>query len=163
MSGGGRRTGLLELLIAALYRDVSTTGPGEIAGRCEAEAEDNTVLLDVRTAGEFAVSHLPGARRVDPAASPAAVVAAAGDIAGRRVVCYCAVGVRSARFAQRCEGLLLQAGAVAVHNLSGGIFRWHNEQRPLVDAQGKTERVHPYARPWDNLVVRRHLLATTPR
>src|SRR5450432_3964507 len=69
------------------------------------------VLLDVRTSAEWKVSHLPGARRVEPGAS---AEVAAGDI-GRDVpiVTYCAVGYRSGEMAQR----LRKAGYTNVQNL----------------------------------------------
>jgi rhodanese-related sulfurtransferase len=96
------------------------------------------ILLDVRTSAEWKVSHLPGARRVEPGASAAV---AAGDI-GRDVpiVTYCAVGYRSGEMAQR----LRKAGYTNVQNLEGSIFEWANEHRPLVHDGRLASQVHPY-------------------
>ena len=95
------------------------------------------VLLDVRTPAEWQVSHLPGARRVDPEADAQTV---AGDVAkDAPIVTYCAVGYRSGLMAQR----LRAAGYTQVHNLEGSIFQWANEHRPLVRDGERVTRVHP--------------------
>ena len=57
------------------------------------------VLLDVRTEEEWNVSHLPGARRVDPNAS---IEQAAGGMPKETpIVTYCAVGYRSGELATK--------------------------------------------------------------
>jgi rhodanese-related sulfurtransferase len=97
------------------------------------------VLLDVRTPAEWKVSHLPGARRVDPEAD---AQTAAGEIAkDAPIVTYCAVGYRSGLMAQR----LRAAGYTRVQNLEGSIFEWANEHRPLVRDGERVTRVHPYS------------------
>src|ERR1700730_5653613 len=57
------------------------------------------VLLDIRTVEEWNVSHLPGARRVDPGAS--AEMALPGATRDVPVVTYCAAGHRSTEFTTR--------------------------------------------------------------
>ena len=53
---------------------------------------------------------------------------------------------------------LMKRGAVAVDNLKGGIFAWHNQQRPLVSGQGQpTPYVHPFDSSWGKLVDRQSL------
>jgi rhodanese-related sulfurtransferase len=104
------------------------------------------VLLDVRTPAEWKVSHLSGARRVDPQAD---AQTAAGKIAkDAPIVTYCAVGYRSGMMAQR----LRNAGYTEVQNLEGSIFQWANEHRPLVRDGERATRVHPYS------AIRGHLL-----
>ena len=104
------------------------------------------VLLDVRTPAEWKVSHLPGARRVDPQAD---AQIAAGKIAkDAPIVTYCAVGYRSGVMAQR----LRVAGYTRVQNLEGSIFQWANQHRPLVRDGERVTRVHPYS------TIRRRLL-----
>lgn len=104
------------------------------------------VLLDVRTPAEWKVSHLRGARRVDPQAD---AQTAAGKIAkDAAIVTYCAVGYRSGIMAQR----LRAAGYTEVQNLEGSIFQWANEHRPLVRDGEHVTRVHPYS------TIRGHLL-----
>lgn len=103
------------------------------------------VLLDVREADEFAVSHLPGAIRIDPDASLAQLRRTVGTLAPKTtVVFYCAVGSRSSRLAKRVIKNLLANGAESVVNLRGGIFAWHKAGFLAVNADGPTTEVHPY-------------------
>jgi rhodanese-related sulfurtransferase len=104
------------------------------------------VLLDVRTPGEWNVSHLPGARRVEPDAS--AETAAAGISKDTPIVTYCAVGYRSGEMADR----LRAAGFANVRNLEGSIFQWANEHRPLVHDDERVGTVHPYNTFWGRLL-----------
>lgn len=107
-------------------------------------------LLDVRTEAEFRVSHIPGARRVDPEASGAE--AAKGIDPSRPILVYCAVGYRSSELATR----LLKSGLTNVANLEGSIFAWANEGRPL-EADGRpVTRVHPYNSTFGRLLKPEH-------
>jgi rhodanese-related sulfurtransferase len=106
------------------------------------------LLLDVRTRAEYDVSHLPGARHVEPDAA-ADVLRERRD---RPIVTYCSVGYRSGRFAER----LRAAGFSDVANLEGSIFRWANEGRPVCDARGLVSRVHPYNSAWGLLLDRKY-------
>jgi rhodanese-related sulfurtransferase len=96
------------------------------------------VLLDVRTPAEWNVSHLAGAKRVDPKAD--AKTAADGVAKDAPIVTYCSVGYRSGEMAER----LRTAGYRHVQNLEGSIFEWANEHRPLVHNGERVARVHPY-------------------
>lgn len=121
------------------------------------------LLIDVREEGEFAVSHLPGAIRVDPGMAPEEFMRSFGDkVAGKEVLFYCSVGVRSSDMAQRVGAQLASAGAKVVANLSGGIFRWHNERRMLMSSAGRTDLVHPYNRKWGALIKRQSQISYTP-
>lgn len=104
------------------------------------------VLLDVRTEDEWNVSHLAGARRVNPNAS--AETAAAGLSKETPIVTYCAVGYRSGELAVRLRG----AGFTHVQNLEGSIFQWANEHRPLVRENKRVTKVHPYSPLWGRLL-----------
>jgi rhodanese-related sulfurtransferase len=127
--------------ITAAFPEVPWIAPDAIGG---------AVLLDVRPESEFAVAHLPGARRVDPDADPATLHRALPR--GRSVVVYCSVGGRSARLAAR----LRDVGRADVHNLEGSLFGWAMAGRPLVDGSGRpTARVHPYGAPWSWLLPAR--------
>lgn len=105
------------------------------------------VLLDVRTEEEWIVSHLSGARRVDPNAS---VEQAAGGLPKETpIVTYCAVGYRSGELATK----LRAAGFTNVWNLEGSIFQWANERRPLVREEEPVTTVHPYSNLWGRLLI----------
>lgn len=144
------------------YADVAHLSPVELASLIGKEKP--VLLFDVREAEEFAVSHIPGAVRVDPGVwTNSFVTSFGGGVAGRTVVFYCSVGVRSSKLAGRVQTALKERGAEAVYNLEGGVFRWHNERRSLADAGGSTERVHPYDSSWGKLVDRQSLLAREPQ
>jgi rhodanese-related sulfurtransferase len=105
------------------------------------------LLLDVRTPEEWEVSHLPGARRVDPNASVDNAVA--GVPKDKPIVTYCAVGYRSGEMANR----LRAAGFTNVRNLEGSIFEWANDHRPLVRGSERVRTVHPYSTFWGRLLT----------
>ncbi|MDQ6913571.1 MAG: rhodanese-like domain-containing protein [Verrucomicrobiota bacterium] len=102
------------------------------------------VLLDVRTTAEFEVSQIHGAQRVDPEAR-ASEIKLPKD---QPIVTYCSVGYRSGAFAKKLQ----EAGYTNVQNLSGSIFQWANEGRPLERDGRHVEQVHPYNSSWSKLL-----------
>ncbi|MDX2307868.1 MAG: rhodanese-like domain-containing protein [Hyphomicrobium sp.] len=118
-----------------------------------AEARADIVILDVREDEEFRVSHIDGARRAAPGMNNEEFSRSIGlDVRGKPIYVYCSVGRRSARFAERMAKAASAAGATGITSIEGGIFRWHNEGRPLVNASGPTTEVHGYDRTWGRLV-----------
>ena len=139
----------VDAAVRARSASVPTLTTAELAAWLGDETRPAPVLLDARAPAEYAVSHLPGARRVDPGASAARLVSALGDLDRQRpVVVYCSVGVRSAGVAAR----LAQAGFGHVSNLEGSVFRWANEGRPLVRDGRPVREVHPYNAAWGRLL-----------
>ncbi len=125
---------------------------------------DSLMIVDVREPEEFAVSHLQGAVQVDPTTSPEAFMQRFGAaVQGKTLVFYCSIGWRSSELADRLAPALRAAGAGDIRNLRGGIFRWHNESRPLVNAAGSTDWVHPYSPDWADLVARQGRTSYQPR
>ncbi len=120
----------------------------------------DVVLVDVREADEFDVSHLDGAKRIDPGAQAGDVLKTVGSPQGKSIVFYCSVGVRSSAVAERARQTLMREGAVGVYNLSGGIFRWHNEARKLIHRGKPTNLIHKYDDTWGRLVKRQELAVT---
>jgi rhodanese-related sulfurtransferase len=109
-------------------------------------AQSHPVLLDARTEDEFAVSRLQSAARIDPyRPSLRPVQKFPKDTA---IVVYSSAGYRGARVAS----WLARAGYSNVRNLSGGIFAWVNEGRPVFRGEAPTAQVHPYNRLWGRLV-----------
>ena len=134
---------------------------GEVLGN---QAGDDIILLDIREPEEFAVSHLAGAQRIDPAVSTEQMLTQLPpNLNGKTVIVYCSVGRRSSDLASRVKDSLMAAGAADVVNLEGGIFSWHNERRPLVTNGGPTEYVHPYDEFWKRYVKHRDLTRYSPK
>ena len=106
------------------------------------------LLLDVRAPEEYAVSHLPGARRADPEARAGQLDLGVGR--DQPIVTYCSVGYRSSALAER----LRQAGYTQVQNLAGSIFQWANEDRPLERDGKPATLVHPYNSFWSGMLKR---------
>lgn len=149
--------------LATAYAGVPTVAPDALARWLADPTADASgaapILLDARTEAEFAVSHLPGAIRVDPDAGVEAWRAAVADARGsdpggeRPVVVYCSVGERSGRVAQA----LRQSGVGDVRNVPGSVFRWAAEGYALVDSAGRpTTLVHPYDAVWGRLLPPEH-------
>jgi len=137
----------VDRMIAANYPDVPFISTDSLAERLSTPTAPRPVLLDARSPEEYAVSHLPGARRVDPSADAyPALDTLASDTP---IVVYCSVGYRSAGVAQA----LRAQGFTAVANLKGSIFRWANEGRPVYREGAQVSTVHPYDATWGRLLA----------
>lgn len=137
---------LLNRTLHGKFNDIEWITTEQLADRLR--ERPRPVLLDVRTPAEYKVSHLEGARQVDPEAN--AQSAAAGIAKDAPIVTYCSVGYRSGAMAER----LRAAGYSKVQNLEGSIFQWANEHRPLVRGEGEpVSKVHPYSAVWGRLLA----------
>lgn len=120
----------------------------------DSEEKDKLLLLDSRPDEEYIVGHIQGARRVDYKAETDKLMSALPELQSPEgnitVVCYCSVGYRSSIVAEKISEYLKQKGstaqgAVKVYNLEGSIFKWANENRPMVNVGEKaTIYAHPY-------------------
>ena len=124
----------------ARFPDVSHLSPSALDAWLRDAQRPAPQLVDARAEEEFAVSHLPDARRVAPE-SPAFTALALLD-PERPVVIYCSAGYRGATLARRLQN----AGRRGVWNLAGGIFAWANSNLPVEREGQPTQRVHPYSR-----------------
>jgi rhodanese-related sulfurtransferase len=105
------------------------------------------VILDARTGPEFELSHLKGATLIDP--YKPSLRALQGFPRDTALVIYSSAGYRGARVAS----WLGKAGYTKGLNLSGGVFQWANEGRPLFREESRpTALVHPFDRKWGLLV-----------
>lgn len=136
------------------FPDVPRLTVEELDARlAEGQAENRDLLLiDTRSAEEFAVSHLQGAVHAETAAEVRQVLAATDP--SRPVVLYCSVGYRSARLAQELaeEGIPAATGHGEVMNLEGSIFAWANSGRPVYRDGREVTKVHPYDARWGKLL-----------
>ncbi len=126
------------------FPSVPRITPAEAAALLNDERASQPLLLDVRTKAEYEISHLPGARRVAPDSDPGAI----NLPRDRRIITYCSVGYRSGAFAKKLQ----DAGYKNVRNMSGSIFQWANEGRPLVQNGKRVRKVHPYNGLWGKLL-----------
>ena len=100
------------------------------------------VILDARSAAEFDVSHLKGARRIDPYRPDLAPLS--GIPRDTSIVVYSSAGYRGARVAD----WLGRQGYDWVQNLGSSLFQWANEGRPLYRGGSQAQLVHPYDSKW---------------
>ncbi len=89
-------------------------------------AQDNGLLLDVRTDQEFAAGHLEGAKQIDFYAADFQQKVKELD-KETPVYIYCRSGGRSGQAAKMMKGM----GFKAVYNLEGGIMAWQRKGKPV--------------------------------
>lgn len=146
---------LVEWRLAREFADARWLAPGELERWLAAGRRRPPLLVDARSAAEYAVSHLKGARRLDPERPD---LAALGDVAkDAPIVTYCSIGYRSAKVSRT----LRRAGFTQVFDLKGSLFGWANAGRPLESEAGPTRLVHPYDEEWGRL-LRPELRAPLP-
>mgnify|MGYP002787275123 FL=1 len=124
---------------------VATISVAELADWLNQEGS-HPLLLDTRPEVEFAVSHLPGAQRIDPQTQEFDRFQALPH--DTPIVTYCSVGYRSARVADRLQ----TAGFTRVRNLEGSIFEWANTDHPVYQGDRRVHQVHPYDKLWGLLL-----------
>jgi len=96
--------------------------PTELAAR--QTSGDAPVVIDVRTAAEFATGHIPGALNIpfDQVADRISEVQAPNGVA-----LYCMMGPR----ARKGESALLSAGYTSVLHIDGGLSAWKAAGLPV--------------------------------
>ena len=111
--------------------------------RSRLQTDDSVLLVDVRPVEERQVSMLPGAISLEEYEARRATTPEA--VAGKTVVTYCTVGVRSGFAANK-----LRKDGVEVLNFRGSILGWTHEGGALVTPAGEaTRQVHVYGKRWD--------------
>jgi rhodanese-related sulfurtransferase len=117
--------GALCFMPAASAADAATMTQTELLERLERK-DPGVVVLDVRTADEFAAGHVPGARNVshDLLASRIDELA---PIRGKQVVLYC----RSGRRTLLAEDILRKAGFKNLAHLEGDYLAWEAAKQPI--------------------------------
>ncbi len=134
-------------MTARKFPQVEWIGAEELARWREDPRGPRPVVLDARTAEEYAVSHLRDAVRIDP--YQPSLQPLQGFPQDTAIVVYCAVGYRSARVAH----FLGRQGYGNVYNLDGSLFRWANQGRPIFRDGQPAALVHPYDRLWGLLLA----------
>ena len=108
------------IAVVLIYRNMNSNFTTMNANDFEkAVADDNTIIVDVRTAGEYSGGHIPNAINID--------VKRAGFLyevdeklpKDKTIAVYCQGGVRSRKAAS-----LISDNGYTVINLAGGISEW---------------------------------------
>ncbi|MBN4006165.1 rhodanese-like domain-containing protein [Nostoc sp. LPT] len=133
----------IKLLIGFQFPTVEEINCNQLAQLLLDSAKPCPLVLDARSQTEYAVSHIETAVCIDPLTDDLATVSQ-----DRPIVVYCAVGYRSAKLAQKLD----EAGMKCIYHLSGGIFQWANEGRPIFQNGHPTKVVHPYNAIWGKLL-----------
>ena len=89
-------------------------------------ANQKNVVLDVRTASEFAANHMPGAINLDVNAPDFEQKAGALD-KNQTYLVHCAAGVRSAKACGKMSKLAFPN----LYNLEGGFKAWEKAGKPV--------------------------------
>ncbi|MFN6570023.1 rhodanese-like domain-containing protein [Dendronalium sp. ChiSLP03b] len=138
---------LLKLFIKLSFPNVSQITTVEFAAWLLDSAKLQPFVLDARSQAEHAVSHIKTAMRIDPVAPDLTALSTVSQ--DTPIVVYCSVGYRSAKVAQQLQ----RKGFSQIFNLSGGLFQWANETRPMFkDDEHPTQLVHPYDATWGKLL-----------
>ena len=98
----------------------------DVQGFAELIADTNVVVLDVRTAAEFAEGHIQRAILIDQGQRDFVEKAKAALPTDKTIAVYCRSGRRSASAA----GRLADVGYKCV-NLKGGIIAWQEANMPV--------------------------------
>ncbi|MGH7534226.1 MAG: rhodanese-like domain-containing protein [Gemmatimonadales bacterium] len=140
----------LQRRIVKRFPSVRWVTTADLAGWLDQTGRPRPVVLDARTADEYAVSHIQDALRIDPYRPLLRPLR--GFSQDTPIVAYSSVGYRSAGVAQ----WLSRQGYTNVASLQGSIFQWANEDRPLFRAGGQVSEVHPYDHRWGWLLERKY-------
>ncbi|MEH2255209.1 rhodanese-like domain-containing protein [Nostoc sp.] len=136
----------IKVLIRFQFPTVEEINCKQLAQLLSDSAKPRPLVLDARSPTEYAVSHIETAVRIDPLTDDLTAISTVSQ--DRPIVVYCAVGYRSAKLAQQLD----KAGMKCIYNLSGGIFQWANEGRPIFQEDHPTQLVHPYNAIWGKLL-----------
>jgi adenylyltransferase/sulfurtransferase len=110
----------VELCNPEVLRRVRRLAPAELESLINGAVPEQITIIDVREPGEFAVSHLPGARHI-PIGELARRL---GEIpAGTTAIFICRSGARSLT---AC-GIAVSAGIATLAHLEGGLLAWAAE------------------------------------
>ena len=99
----------------------------DVQAFAELIADTNVVVLDVRSAAEFAEGHIQRAILIDQGQSDFVEKAKATLPTDKKIAVYCRSGRRSANAA----GRLADVGYKCV-NLKGGIIAWQGANMPVI-------------------------------
>ncbi|MBD2502227.1 rhodanese-like domain-containing protein [Anabaena azotica] len=138
---------LIKYLISQKFGNINQITTAEFADWLLDGTKPQPLILDARSQVEYNISHIKAAVPIDPIAPDFTALLSSNN--NKPIVVYCSVGYRSAKITQQLQN----QGFSQVFNLSGGIFQWANEERPIFkDDTSPASFVHPYDAMWGNLL-----------
>ena len=139
---------LLQVLIKLNFPQVKSLTTQELDLWLKDPDESDPLLIDARHIEEYELSHLQTAELFASVQDLLKDVTCHVSTLDTPIVVYCSIGYRSADVANS----LVKAGFSHVFNLSGGIFQWVNEERPIFQKNQSVKSVHPYNKVWGKLL-----------
>lgn len=142
---------ILRQAVALKFRDVRRVSPSELVAWMRDVNRPPPLLVDVRPADQFTLSHIDGAVNIDatqPDLTPLEHVRR--DIP---LVVYDGPGAVGAAMVKALTG---EGGFSRVSNLDGGLFRWVNEGHPVTNQEGSASKVAPISWSWGRLLKARY-------
>ena len=102
----------------------------------------NVFLVDCRRPDEYSVSRIPNATNIHFKCSDEDLKSALANVDENvTIVNYCSLGYRSGVMTKRILDLGLDnVSQERVYNLEGSIFKWAQEERPLIDGKGQSTK-----------------------
>ncbi len=141
---------ILRQAVAFKFRDVRRVTPTELVTWMKDVNRPPPLLIDARAPDQFVLSHIDGAVNIDPAQPDLAQLEhVRRDLP---LVVYDGPGAVGAAMVTGLAG----AGFSRVSNLDGGLFRWVNENHPIVNADGPATKVAPLGWAWGRLLKSRY-------
>ena len=138
MASQDERRRTLEGMVSRVRRRFPKVETISAAALRERLPAGDTVLVDVRSPAERAVSTLPGA------ITPDEFEDRLEELGDCTVVAYCTLGARSSRYARR-----MGRKGVPVLNLEGSLLAWTHAGGELTDGSSATRRVHVFGPRWN--------------
>lgn len=115
----------------------------------ELKNTDDVILFDAREKKEFDVSHIKDAIYVGY--KNFNIDSLTEKNKNKKIVVYCSIGVRSEDIGEK----LIAEGYTNVYNLYGGIFRWIDNDNPVVDStNNQTSKIHAFSKYWSKLLTK---------
>ncbi len=141
---------ILRQAVALKFRDVRRVTPSELVAWMKDVNRPPPLLIDARAPDQFALSHIDGAVNIDPAQPDLAQLEhVRRDLP---LVVYDGPGAVGAAMVRG----LVAAGFSRVSNLDGGLFRWVNQDHPIVNDKGPATKVTPLNWGWGRLLKSRY-------
>ena len=162
-NGDGTLSNRLESIHSKIITDYDTVN--HLSAEQFSQIDKGTlVIFDVREKKEYEVSHIDGAIQIHPDFQAGEFLPIYGEaIKGKTLVFYCSVGRRSSKLLSEINQIV-HADDVpeASYNLTGGIFHWHNMQKPLINLEQTTSAIHPYNFYWGRLIENKSAISYSP-